>query len=50
MLILIAGITGNIGAYAAAYALSQNHQVRGLGRTPKKLSEKTSCEDHSNPS
>jgi hypothetical protein len=37
MLILIAGITGNIGQHAARYALSQNHQVRGLGRTPEKL-------------
>jgi hypothetical protein len=41
MIILIAGITGNIGAHAAAYALSQNHQVRGLGRNPDKLPEKT---------
>jgi nucleoside-diphosphate-sugar epimerase len=37
MLILIAGVTGNIGQHAARYALSQNHEVRGLGRTPEKL-------------
>jgi hypothetical protein len=37
MLILIAGVTGNIGQQAARYAISQNHQVRGLGRTPGKL-------------
>lgn len=40
MLILIAGITGNIGHHAAAYALSQSHQVRGLGRSPSKLPAK----------
>lgn len=37
MLILIAGITGNIGKHAAAHALSQGHTVRGLGRNPSKL-------------
>ncbi|KAF2148621.1 NAD(P)-binding protein [Myriangium duriaei CBS 260.36] len=37
MLILIAGITGNIGQHAARYALDTGHQVRGLGRSPQKL-------------
>ncbi len=37
MLLLIAGITGNIGAHAAHHALSTGHQVRGLGRSPDKL-------------
>jgi hypothetical protein len=44
MLILIAGITGNIGAYAAAHALSRGHTVRGLGRNPSKLPAATSAE------
>ena len=37
MLILIAGVTGNIGKYAAKYGLEQGHQIRGLGRSPDKL-------------
>ena len=37
MLILIAGISGNIGAHAARHALDVGHQVRGLGRSPDKL-------------
>lgn len=37
MLILIAGITGNIGQHAARHALSLGHRVRGLSRTPTKL-------------
>lgn len=37
MLILIAGITGNIGQYAARHALDLGHQIRGLGRSPDKL-------------
>ncbi len=37
MLILIAGITGNIGQYATRHALSLGHQVRGLSRSPNKL-------------
>ena len=37
MLILIAGITGNIGGHAAKHALAIGHQVRGLGRSPEKL-------------
>ncbi|KAK0893254.1 hypothetical protein LTR02_012941 [Friedmanniomyces endolithicus] len=42
MKILIAGITGNIGQHAASYALSKNHVVRGLGRSPSKLAESIS--------
>ena len=37
MLILIAGITGNVGQHAARYALSIGHSVRGLSRSPEKL-------------
>ncbi|ETS62417.1 nad dependent epimerase [Moesziomyces aphidis] len=37
MLILIAGITGNIGQLAARYALQLGHQVRGFSRSPDKL-------------
>lgn len=37
MLILIAGITGNIGSHAARHALMVGHQVRGLGRSPDKM-------------
>ncbi|CZR59842.1 uncharacterized protein PAC_09736 [Phialocephala subalpina] len=37
MLILIAGITGNIGSHAANHALETGHKVRGLGRNPSKL-------------
>ncbi|MCJ1472595.1 hypothetical protein MMC13_001244 [Lambiella insularis] len=37
MLILIAGVTGNIGFHAAQHALAVGHQVRGLGRSPDKL-------------
>jgi hypothetical protein len=37
MLILIAGITGNIGQYAAHHALNLGHGVRGLSRSPDKL-------------
>ncbi|KAH0348606.1 NAD(P)-binding protein, partial [Aureobasidium melanogenum] len=47
MLILIAGITGNIGQHAARHALTLGHQVRGLSRTPDKLdaSIMARCED-----
>lgn len=38
MLILIAGITGNMGQALLRAALSQGHQVRGLSRSPDKLS------------
>ena len=37
MLILIAGITGNIGHHAARYGLEKGHQIRGLARSPDKL-------------
>jgi hypothetical protein len=43
MIILIVGITGNIGTHAAAHALSRGHTVRGLGRNPSKLPEETSA-------
>ncbi|KAI9686692.1 MAG: hypothetical protein M1820_010569 [Bogoriella megaspora] len=39
MLILIAGITGNIGSKCAASAIRREHTVRGLGRNPDKLDE-----------
>ncbi|KAF9352887.1 hypothetical protein BGX26_009325 [Mortierella sp. AD094] len=37
MLILIAGITGNLGQQLAKTALERGHSVRGLGRPPEKL-------------
>ncbi|KAF5026810.1 hypothetical protein F66182_1094 [Fusarium sp. NRRL 66182] len=37
MLILIPGITGLVGQAVAQHALSQGHEVRGLGRNPKNL-------------
>ncbi len=37
MLILIAGITGNIGQHTARAGISCKHQIRGLGRSPDKL-------------
>jgi uncharacterized protein YbjT (DUF2867 family) len=37
MLILIAGITGNVGKQAAIAGLERGHQIRGLGRSPSKL-------------
>ena len=37
MLILIAGITGNLGKLLASNALSRGLSVRGLGREPSKL-------------
>lgn len=43
MIILIAGMTGNIGAHAAAHALSQGQTVRRLGREPTKLPDKTAA-------
>lgn len=43
MIILIAGITGNVGAHAAAHAISQGHTVRGLGRNPSKLPKTTAA-------
>lgn len=41
MLILIAGITGNLGKHLARAALEKGHQVRGLGRSPDRLDAKT---------
>ena len=41
MLILIAGITGNLGQHLARVSLEKGHQVRGLGRSPDKLDAKT---------
>jgi uncharacterized protein YbjT (DUF2867 family) len=38
MLILIAGITGNIGQKLAIEAETRGHAVRGLGRNRNKLS------------
>ncbi|KAE8383454.1 hypothetical protein BDV26DRAFT_302972 [Aspergillus bertholletiae] len=38
MLVLIAGVTGNLGAHMIDSFTSRGHQVRGLGRTPSKLS------------
>lgn len=37
MLILIPGITGNVGKELCAAALAAGHTVRGLGRSPEKL-------------
>lgn len=37
MLILIPGVTGNLGQHLCRAALQQGHQVRGLGRSPDKL-------------
>ena len=39
MLILIAGITGNVGHHAARAGLARGHQIRGLGRSPNKLDQ-----------
>lgn len=37
MLVLIAGVTGNLGQKLVKSLLSRGHQVRGLGRSPSKL-------------
>ncbi|KAK8926974.1 hypothetical protein H634G_02057 [Metarhizium anisopliae BRIP 53293] len=37
MLILIPGVTGNLGHHLAKAALHRGHKVRGMGRTPDKL-------------
>jgi nucleoside-diphosphate-sugar epimerase len=42
MLILIAGITGNMGHSLAIATLSAGHNVRGLSRNPSKLSQSVS--------
>ncbi|KAH7084370.1 hypothetical protein FB567DRAFT_80549 [Paraphoma chrysanthemicola] len=41
MLVLVAGVTGNIGQLLVPALLERGHQVRGLGRSPDKLSAKT---------
>lgn len=38
MLILIAGITGNVGQHVAQADFTRGHQIRGLGRSPDRLS------------
>jgi uncharacterized protein YbjT (DUF2867 family) len=38
MLILIVGITGNIGSRLLDALVRRGHSVRGLGRSPEKLS------------
>lgn len=37
MLVLIAGITGNVGQHLARHAIAKGLSVRGLGRSPSKL-------------
>ncbi|KAJ9603627.1 hypothetical protein H2200_011813 [Cladophialophora chaetospira] len=37
MLILIAGVSGNLGRALAQYGLDHGHQIRGFGRSPTKL-------------
>jgi nucleoside-diphosphate-sugar epimerase len=37
MLILIAGVSGNLGRLLAQHSLDRGHQVRGFGRSPSKL-------------
>ena len=37
MLVLVAGVSGNMGPYFIQHALAAGHQVRGLGRSPSKL-------------
>ncbi|EEU48313.1 uncharacterized protein NECHADRAFT_75757 [Fusarium vanettenii 77-13-4] len=41
MLVLIAGITGNVGQKLAQSLSKRGHQVRGLARSPQKLSPET---------
>ncbi|KAM0425579.1 hypothetical protein ACHAPT_009110 [Fusarium lateritium] len=41
MLVLIAGITGNIGQKIARCLLNRGQEVRGLGRSPQKLDSQT---------
>lgn len=42
MLILIAGISGQLGAYLANAAFAEGHTVRGVGRNPSKLADSIS--------
>ena len=37
MLILIAGVTGNMGQWLAKFGLEKGHSIRGFGRSPHKL-------------
>ncbi|EIT81921.1 NAD dependent epimerase/dehydratase, putative [Aspergillus oryzae 3.042] len=37
MLVLVAGVTGNLGSRMIDSFISRGHQVRGLGRNPSKL-------------
>lgn len=39
MLILIAGVTGNMGQRLARFGLEKGHSIRGFGRSPSKLPE-----------
>lgn len=43
MLILIAGVTGNIGRQATRAGEQRGHQIRGLGRSPAKLDDHLSA-------
>ncbi|OTA67157.1 NAD(P)-binding protein [Hypoxylon sp. EC38] len=40
MLVLVAGVTGNLGQKLIASLTNRGHHVRGLGRNPEKLGEK----------
>ncbi|KAH8889081.1 NAD(P)-binding protein [Thozetella sp. PMI_491] len=37
MLILVAGLSGNLGKYLAEYGIENGHQIRGFGRSPSKV-------------
>ncbi|UPK95268.1 hypothetical protein LCI18_006203 [Fusarium solani-melongenae] len=39
MLVLVPGVTGNIGLHLIDSLVSRGHQVRGLGRSPAKLTD-----------
>lgn len=38
MLILVAGVSGNMGRYLIEHGTAAGHQIRGFGRSPSKLS------------
>lgn len=40
MLILVAGVTGNLGKHLAEIGLEKGHQIRGFGRSPANLDPK----------
>lgn len=42
MLILIAGVTGNMGQRLARFGLEKGHSIRGFGRSPSKLPDSLS--------